>query len=124
MAGDGVIGLQSGAVFLDQVADGGLAVVQSIDGFELASFLLFEVGQLEPGHAQDLGLEALANKLAANPDSGEIRPRWTVTYQVRIVRVLPEDFGFLWVGLVFTSFHTTSIKSEYQIVHRRVGTWT
>jgi len=42
--------------------------------FQLGALLFFQVGQLEFRNTQDFRLEALANKLAADSDSGEIFP--------------------------------------------------
>ena len=103
-------------IFFRKIPEHRCPLDQTLTPFEFGPFLFLQVGQFELCDTQDFGLEALANKLAAHSDSGEILSRWRVTNQVCIRRFLPEQFAVVGRKRGTFAFHAYSIRFQYQIV--------
>ena len=60
---------------LEEVAHGHFPGLNGVLAGGLITEGFFQVGQAQLGDRKDIGLEALANQLAFDPDSGKVGPR-------------------------------------------------
>ena len=73
------IGFEACVVLRKPVIERRLACAELLVVFQFGALFFFQIGQLQPGHAEHRSFEGTANQLAADTDSGKVCFAWNVT---------------------------------------------